>query len=283
MKESTGCHIWTCSGCGIGMSKIYKMVQSQGIQIAGIKQEVTKNTSDIADNRSQVENLNKEVANLKITTNNSSSDSALAEIDDREARKLNLIIHGIEDDTSENAEDRKKADQDIVSKIFKVLEVDTNNRSVKFVARLGEKSQEDNRPIKIGLRSNDMKEHILENCWRLADSAYDHVSISPDLTQKQRRHDAKMRDDMKKQNEELTDEDKSKNLQWKLVGNPGQKKLIKGLKRLGKNKFRPRIQSHKRKMSTSEKEGVGEDEEDNMEEDKNKEKNNKRARTKKQS
>lgn len=57
------------------------------------------------------------------------------------------------------------------------------------------------------------------------------VSVAADLTREQRREEADLVKEAEKRNEERNEEDKSKNLQWLVVGRKGEKRLLKGVDR----------------------------------------------------
>ena len=97
--------------------------------------------------------------------------------------------------------------------------------------RIGEAGEEP-RPLVVIMRTEELKRSILEKARNLRDTVYQEVGIVPDLTLKQRREEQNMAEEVEKKNEqELTDEDRAKNLHWLLVGPRGAKKIIKGVPR----------------------------------------------------
>ena len=69
---------------------------------------------------------------------------------------------------------------------------------------------------------------ILSCASKLATSRLSSVSVVPDLTKKQREMDEEVRREADRRNrEELTDDDRSKNLRWVAVGRKGARKIIK--------------------------------------------------------
>ena len=66
----------------------------------------------------------------------------------------------------------------------------------------------------------------------LRESSYKEVGIVPDLTVQQRREEQQLSEEADRRNrEELTTEDQTKNLKWLVVGPRGAKKIIKGVPR----------------------------------------------------
>lgn len=80
----------------------------------------------------------------------------------------------------------------------------------------------------VGLRADSDKNMLLRASKRLSGTDHDKVSIVPDLTQRQRDQDTKLREEAKRMNrEELTPDDIQKNLKWVAVGRKGARRLVK--------------------------------------------------------
>jgi len=78
------------------------------------------------------------------------------------------------------------------------------------------------------LRSEEMKRKVIENVTALIGTDYEEVGIVPDLTQMQREEEDSMRKEADRRNrEDLSQEDRSKNLVWSVVGARGEKRIIK--------------------------------------------------------
>ena len=72
----------------------------------------------------------------------------------------------------------------------------------------------------------------------LRDTEFNEVGIVPDLTVQQRREENQMAEVVERMNEEeLTAEDRAKNLKWRVAGPRGAKRIIKGVQR---EQFHPR-------------------------------------------
>jgi hypothetical protein len=73
---------------------------------------------------------------------------------------------------------------------------------------------------------------LLKYTKYLAETDYENVSVMLDLTRRQRQEETTMKEEAERRNEEeLTDDDLAKNLCWKVVGQRGEKTLIKGYNR----------------------------------------------------
>jgi hypothetical protein len=112
---------------------------------------------------------------------------------------------------------------------------------LRFCRRVGERGQ-DSGPIIIGLRTEEEKRTILERARLLRGTRYDNVAIVPDMTKMQRRAEDRLTSEAASRNEQLTADDRSKNLKWLVVGRRGEKRLIKGTEREGQNNIRREIQ-----------------------------------------
>ena len=57
------------------------------------------------------------------------------------------------------------------------------------------------------------------------------VTIVPDLTKTQRKGEMRLREEAERRNQDLTEEERERNLQWIVVGSRGEKRIIKGTER----------------------------------------------------
>ena len=60
---------------------------------------------------------------------------------------------------------------------------------------------------------------------------YEHITFVPDLTKGQRKGEQRLREEAERRNNNLTNEDKEKNLKWIVIGQRREKRLIKGVER----------------------------------------------------
>ena len=151
-----------------------------------------------------------------------------AELDNREARKKNIVVYGMEEAEMAEGRQRLEYDKKELDKIFTAIDVNISaSEDVEFCRRVGEKGPQA-RPLVVGFFTEWSKSIALKNSKHLATSDMENISIVPDLTQQQRRAEKSLQTEAERRNqEELTDEDVSKNLVWRVVGKRGQKRLIK--------------------------------------------------------
>jgi hypothetical protein len=152
------------------------------------------------------------------------------ELRQRDSRRMNVIMHGVEEIDKEDAagSERREWDRAECLAILETLRMGMEDSDIKFTRRLGEASGRGPRPLCVGFFSDSERDKVLRRARELEKSKYKDVSICADLTWKQREEEADLAKEADRRNErELTDEDKAKNLKWAVVGAKGQKRLVK--------------------------------------------------------
>jgi hypothetical protein len=96
--------------------------------------------------------------------------------------------------------------------------------------RVGERGREA-RPLVIGVRSEEEKRNILDRAAELRRSSFSNISIGPDMTRMQRRAEDQLAREVETRNNQLTAEDREKNLRWMVVGRRGEKRMIRDRER----------------------------------------------------
>ena len=141
-------------------------------------------------------------------------------------------------DEVKSGEERRQQDMEECTKNFKSLMMEEEARNdIKLCRRIGEKGA-DPRPMVVVLRTEATKSKILEMAKNLRDIEFNEVGIVPDLTVQQRREENQMAEVVERMNEEeLTAEDRAKNLKWMVAGPRRAKRIIKGVQR---EQFHPR-------------------------------------------
>ena len=156
------------------------------------------------------------------------------ELRERDARRLNLVIHGLQEPDGNIKDPKARMEQDRIEceKLFIAMKARTRYQVVRFCRRIGERG-EDPRPLVFGVYTEEEKRHLLEKAKELLYTCYENVTIVPDMTKSQRRGEQRLREEADQRNRQLTEEDRSKNLKWLVVGKRGEKRLIKGMEREG--------------------------------------------------
>jgi hypothetical protein len=151
----------------------------------------------------------------------------------REAIRRNVVIYGVEEPSTSIRTDKERIEADMAEckKIFKATKTNLKKRDIRFCRRIGEKGTE-KRPMLVGMTSELVKTELLDAARELQHTAYKNISIGPDQTRKQRQAEKKLQEEVERKNrEELSEEDLSKNLKWQAVGRKGEKRIVKAPER----------------------------------------------------
>ena len=250
-----GSHFWSCEGCSLGLTNLQKRVSAQETQIKELtsvvkvvqadnnqnKSNIAENKSNISDNKDRISKIEELVKESQQVDNN--NQDAIKELDERARKQKNLILHGVtEQDENLSSDQRKKLDTDVITEIIQssTLSSVEMKRDVKFIVRIGERKEGKKRPICIGFRNVITRDDVLDTVN--LEVSHPDYSLSPDLTKIQLTNERKLKDEAKKNNDELSEEDAKKYV-WKPVGQYGHRKLIKSII---KPQRRERITSTKR-------------------------------------
>ena len=238
MFERENYHVWSCSGCTAAYKQLSdacaantKSITTMQKSIEDLTKLIEKANESVRGVDEKFEQQKLEIENIKKDRENTiemAESNVYTEMSEREARKSNLVVYGIPEADS-NLSNNDKKEQDITEFLEVLNEIGcaTNvKEEIKIAVRLGQKREDNSdRPLLIGLKKENVKDQILDNAWRLKDSTYDDVSISPDLTKKQRSEERKLKEKADELNSKL-DEETAKKWIWKTVGQRGKKRLL---------------------------------------------------------
>jgi len=151
------------------------------------------------------------------------------ELSEREDKKNNIILHSVGEAASTDPAVARKWDEDSFNNVTEAIGVNlTFQECATFSRRLGAGTGKRARPLLIGLKKDKHKAAILSCASKLALTNLRRVSVVPDLTRKQREMDEEVRKEADRKNrDELTEEDRAKNLRWVAVGRKGARKVVK--------------------------------------------------------
>jgi hypothetical protein len=234
-RKESGSTYWVCRPCqNFGQRIKHQFAESSKRQDENEK-KTAENSKRIDGTERELENLRKQMEKLaeKIESEGGEREETLYdEMQEREVRRMNLILHGVEEqpDRIKNNRERLELDKERCEQVFVVMKARTKKEDLRFCRRLGEKSAEP-RPIVIGLETEEDKRHILAKARNLQGTRFHDISIVPDLTKKQRSREARMKQEAEEKNKSLTAEEKSNNVKWMVVGRRGEKRIIKGVER----------------------------------------------------
>ena len=223
---------WSCSACQSSAAKILEMMSGYENRIKEVETRMTAGEAEMSNMGKEVKKIGESLKERddKIDQKLQKSEKGIyEELKQRDMRRANVIMHGVRETDKENATGGERRDWDRTEclAILEVLRMGLDDRDIKFTRRLGDKPNGP-RPLCIGFYSDNDRDRLLRRARDLEKTKFKDVSICADLTWKQRAEESDMVKEAERRNEkELTDEDRSKNLQWAAVGAKGQKRLVK--------------------------------------------------------
>lgn len=141
----------------------------------------------------QIKRLKADVLSVK-----ESQEMMMAEIDDRDRRKPNLVISGIPECVDGNALDRKKWDTEKVENLFRALD-DLSSDQIAQIHRIGKVGSSRPRILRIVCNDAKARQSLLRKAKNLrAMPEYANVFINPDLTPSQQREQKRLREELKR-------------------------------------------------------------------------------------
>jgi hypothetical protein len=205
--------LWSCKKCDKIAKTLDKKVKALSKEITDIKKTMTVMQNKHDDLTKVVDTVNDKCENnkTKISENAKVTKNAIfAELREREERKSNVVIFGVPEAGPRITQglDKKAHDFDWVCDIASAVKIRIENIDMKFLKRLGEKSDNnDPRPILLGLKNVELKKDLIYNSKQLKDN-YDYggMYIVPDLTQQQREEEVELGREAHRRNAELDTE-----------------------------------------------------------------------------
>ena len=239
LQEATGAHSYTCEGCAFGLSELSGRVTELATRMKKVEGEVAKVTESSSRAAEKADKVADDLVLVKKTLSTNKEDTIEAakkalsmELREREARKVNVVLYGMEE-ASHNVTQgwkRKELDMEQIADMFNQLGLEIAvEDDIKFAARIGElktDQQADPRPVKLAFRSVQLRESLLANTRKLPRTDFARVSIVPDLTELQRNEDKELTEEAEKLTEELNTEDR-KNWEFRCVGRKGERVIRK--------------------------------------------------------
>ena len=123
--------------------------------------------------------------------------AVIQEVEDRNRRKLNLIVSGIPEEDG-SVEDRKEADRTRIGTLLSDLDKDWDNDVIAHMHRVGNRVSKGPRLIRVICSEETVKKDILRKAKQLRNlPAHSNVYINPDLTLVQRDVNKQLRNELK--------------------------------------------------------------------------------------
>jgi len=224
---------WSCSSCQASAAKVLEVVNAYEKRITDVETRVTTGEGKMKELGKEMEKMKDGLKERddKIDQKLDRKEKAIFdELRQRDSRRMNVIMHGVVEIDKEDAagSERREWDRAECLAILEALRMGMEDSDIKFSRRLGEASGRGPRPLCVGFFSDGERDKVLRRARELDKTKFKEVSICADLTWKQREEEADLAKEADRRNErELTEEDKSKNLKWAVVGAKGQKRLVK--------------------------------------------------------
>jgi len=224
---------WNCMPCSAYAKGITARLKELEGRLEVVEKHQEEQDQEMKSVRKEMKDTNREVKKLEKKVEEAKSGACvLQELRERKTRRLNVVFYGIGEAEGANTtiEDRKDWDRKSCQNVFNALKLNIKASSLKFLRRVGERGDRP-RPLLVGMDNMDDKEKLLANARYLRDTHLSKVGISADLTPQELQEERNMVTEAENRNKDLSEEELSKNLKWLVVGQKGEKRLIKGVER----------------------------------------------------
>ena len=203
--RETGQAYWACRSCLSFNAKWNAQMKETTRRQDATDSRVEENSRNIEEMRLLIEATRKEMRD------HAKESDGLAdrmerlmeeELQERESRRLNLVLHGVPEPGpgALNPRDRMEVDKGECERIFGGMNARTRKHQIRFCRRVGEKGQEP-RPMVIGLYSGEERRHLLVKSRELKHTMYACVTIVLDLTKSQRKGETRLREEAERRNQ----------------------------------------------------------------------------------
>ena len=248
--KTHGFHNWTCQNCTVAYHKFNVRICKLEKRIDTMDSRVEENTKKNLDTSDKLELVNKEVStlkeNIKTTKQGAVNDATRAwsaELREREGRKNNLVIYGLQEPGTSIVSGlaRKKEDEAETMAMFSDMCAVVEDKDIKFAHRLGpirDDIETKPRPLRICFRDNSTLETVFDKARNLPRTRFRGVSLTPDLTELQRTEDQDLMTEADNLNNEMSEEDRL-NWTYRCTGRRGQRLICKLKVRPRTNAARP--------------------------------------------
>ena len=189
--------------------------------------EAKAGLDQVKDGLGKVEEMVRKVEETVSKATENCSNIVFEEFREREARKLNLVLHGVQEheDSKAPGKDKQVWDRSMCVKICEALDLDYNDEVFKFCRRVAV-AEEGPRAMVIGFYTEMERSMLLRKAKKLQETDYSHIRIAPDMTKRQRKEERDLWGEAEERNQARSEEQVQKNLAWMVVGARGEKRLI---------------------------------------------------------
>ena len=226
-----GCVTWTCDSCTASNTKLEQYVKGCIDRVKNVEDRLggtESNVKELGARMERVEDKMKEKDEAVKKLIDQGGSEVWEEMREREVRRRNVILYRVHEHQDERASgaDRMTWDKEAFLEICNLLGLGIEEDDIRFCRRVGERG-DGARPMIVGLYSEETKFKLLRRAKQLEGTDYGEVTIAQDLTKRQRGEENEMQQEAARRNEDLTEDELAKNVQWAVVGAKGEKRLIR--------------------------------------------------------
>ena len=234
-QEDAGTHSWSCKGCNIAYVALNSRIRQVERRQQALEETVKNLEAGQDKTNDRVTYIEESVKKIDDRTRLNKEDIIAAatkqmsmEQREREARKSNVVLYGISEPplNIKDGNKRQGIDKSTVGDMFDAIGAQITEDDVKFSARIGKMTEaitSKPRPLKLSFRNQKAREHLFDRARNLPKTSFKDVSISPDLTDQQRKEDKELMDETNK----LNDENDDLNFIYRCIGRRGERTIIK--------------------------------------------------------
>ena len=235
---------WNCDSCAASAVRLERRMVAIETKFNEVEGRMEKNENKVMEVEKRVDTVEKrqeKVEDLLAKERERARRERVEETRERDVRKRNVVMHGIEEagDWAKSIEERSEWDIKSCENVFGALKMNITRSAICFCQRVGEKGDTP-RPLVVGLSRESQKEDLLDLAHELRHTNFAEVGIVPDLTQEQRKDEGEMVKEAKRRNQSRSQDDRAKNLVWKVIGRRGEKRLVKVAEKEGDSRVGPR-------------------------------------------
>ena len=152
------------------------------------------------------------------------------EINERDERRHNAVIHGLNEAAPDVVDSKARMAKDIekLQVLVAQLDLQIDMASVRFAKRIGTKTGNESRPLLVQFKESKDRANLLDNAKNLntKPAEWKKVKIVCDLTKMQREEETRMRAEAVNLTDKLKGDD-AKNFEYRMVGRRGERKILK--------------------------------------------------------
>jgi hypothetical protein len=146
MREM-GTAFWACPSCMSFATKVNNQFKDMdrrigevGAKTEAVTKKVEEHTAEIGEVRGDMRKLEEKLEEMEKKL----EDRMCEEMREREIRRLNLVLHRVEEPSQRirDGRERMEADKKACVKIFKAMKVPSSSEDIRFCRRIGEKGDE---------------------------------------------------------------------------------------------------------------------------------------------